>query len=79
MAMIECPECGKRISTMAPACPGCGILQSDIQKMLADSSTVQKQNGNAEIFENLIVKSFSKVSLNYSWNRFPTEIPAMNF
>ena len=24
MALIECPECGKQVSSKAPACPGCG-------------------------------------------------------
>jgi len=24
MAMMACPECGKDVSSMAPACPGCG-------------------------------------------------------
>lgn len=25
MALIPCPECGRDVSTMAPACPGCGV------------------------------------------------------
>ena len=25
MALIECPECGKQVSSKAPACPGCGV------------------------------------------------------
>lgn len=25
MALIKCPECGGKVSTMAPACPHCGI------------------------------------------------------
>ena len=25
MALIDCPECGKQISSMAPACPSCGV------------------------------------------------------
>ena len=24
MAMVACPECGKQVSSTAPACPGCG-------------------------------------------------------
>ena len=23
--LIECPECGSKISTKAPLCPGCGV------------------------------------------------------
>lgn len=25
MALIECPECGRQVSTGASACPGCGL------------------------------------------------------
>jgi len=25
MALIDCPECGKQISSEAPTCPGCGV------------------------------------------------------
>lgn len=24
MALIECPDCGRQVSDVAPACPGCG-------------------------------------------------------
>lgn len=24
MALVECPDCGKKVSDSAPACPGCG-------------------------------------------------------
>jgi len=24
MALVSCPDCGKQVSTEAPACPGCG-------------------------------------------------------
>ena len=24
MALIRCPECGREVSSQAPACPGCG-------------------------------------------------------
>ena len=30
MALIRCPECGREISSQAPACPSCGYpLQAD--------------------------------------------------
>jgi predicted amidophosphoribosyltransferase len=25
MALIQCPECGKSVSDLAPACPNCGV------------------------------------------------------
>ena len=24
MALVRCPECGREVSSQAPACPGCG-------------------------------------------------------
>jgi hypothetical protein len=24
MALVKCPDCGKQVSELAPACPGCG-------------------------------------------------------
>lgn len=36
MALIDCPECGKRISDQAPACPGCGV------PVVAVSSTMKR-------------------------------------
>ena len=28
MSLIECPDCGRKISDRAPACPGCGAPNS---------------------------------------------------
>ena len=38
MAMINCPECGRKISTRAEICLGCGISQKVIQELLAEQS-----------------------------------------
>lgn len=43
MAMIKCPECGREISSFAPACPGCGVPQDIIKKMLAEGDN-KKEN-----------------------------------
>ena len=29
MALIKCPECGKKISDKAPSCPNCGCPKCD--------------------------------------------------
>lgn len=34
MAMITCPECGRRISDKSPACMGCGIQMEEIRVIL---------------------------------------------
>jgi len=26
MALINCPECGREVSSNAPTCPGCGVI-----------------------------------------------------
>ena len=38
MALINCPECGRKISNRALSCPGCGILKEDIQAILAEQN-----------------------------------------
>ena len=40
MSMIECPECGKRISDKASFCPGCGCPASEFSR-----SEVMEENG----------------------------------
>ena len=44
MAIIKCPECGKEISSSAPACPNCGY-----SRILAPQSNA-KTKKNALIF-----------------------------
>lgn len=34
MALITCPECGKRISDKSSACIGCGIPMEEIRKII---------------------------------------------
>jgi len=29
MALVKCPECGKKISSKASSCPGCGCPQRE--------------------------------------------------
>ena len=38
MSLIDCPDCGRQISSNAPACPGCGA------PIAAASSTPKKGN-----------------------------------
>ena len=45
MALITCPECGRKISDKAPACIGCGIPMNEIMKMLAENG---KETGISE-------------------------------
>lgn len=41
MAMIKCPECGKDVSSFAPACPNCGFpIQNDSANMAQKENTV---------------------------------------
>lgn len=37
MAMMECPECGKNVSDLAPACPNCGYpVAEEAEKAAAE-------------------------------------------
>ena len=35
MALIKCPDCGKKVSTSATACPKCGHVITDTEKLVA--------------------------------------------
>ncbi len=37
MALVDCPECGKRVSTLAVACPHCGFPLSRGARAARDS------------------------------------------
>lgn len=56
MALIKCPECGKKISDMAESCPHCGMPTSEI-KAAATISTNQpkKKNGMPTWLSALII------------------------
>ena len=36
MALIECPDCGARISDAAPACPHCGRPNQPVESLKGD-------------------------------------------
>ena len=50
VAMITCPECGRKISEYAPACVGCGVPMEMIKKLLAESdqNSVSADSENSE-------------------------------
>ena len=44
MAMINCPECGKQISTYAKHCPNCGcVICNEPTKLLFNFSNVDEK------------------------------------
>lgn len=53
MALLECPECGKKVSTEASACPSCGGLPPKSRKgdtvMLAESKKMTRNEKKAFI------------------------------
>ena len=50
MALIECPECGKRISSFAEECPNCGLPKKYFNKDHLD----EKQATSIENFANIL-------------------------
>ncbi len=42
MAMINCPECGTRISDQAPSCPHCGIIFQEKSISVTDPKNTEK-------------------------------------
>lgn len=39
MALIKCPECGKKFSDKAPTCPNCGCPTTEVLKLLTTSNS----------------------------------------
>lgn len=44
MALIECPECGKRISIYAEECPNCGLPKKYFNNNLSETTTTTIEN-----------------------------------
>jgi hypothetical protein len=42
MALIKCPDCGKKISDSAPTCPGCGMPNSSVAQQPVPTVIVQQ-------------------------------------
>lgn len=53
MALIICPECGRKISDKALNCPGCGIGQDEIQKMLAEKTEADEKTNLSEVMDQI--------------------------
>lgn len=45
MALIQCPECGKEVSSAARACPNCGCPMEDIVKLIEAEELRQRTRG----------------------------------
>lgn len=67
MALIKCPECGKKISDKAPCCPNCGcpIQETNIQPEEKPNDTTQngKTAGNKQSTRKTLVISIIVVLL----------------
>ena len=64
MAMIECPECGRKISNRAEVCPGCGISQELIQELLAGKEKQGTTTASKENVKDVLLEKKSKVTLS---------------
>lgn len=61
MALIICPECGRKISDRAVMCPGCGIGQDEIQRMIAEKTKcIEKEDQPISICE---IQNYPTVSI----------------
>ena len=51
MPIIKCPECGREISSYASTCPGCGVPQEIIKKLLVEleKSQIQPEKGKSNV------------------------------
>lgn len=57
MALITCPECGKKISDQAQNCPNCGCPicgVNNLQELVEDRETMQQENKTKKLKITLI-------------------------
>ena len=77
VAMIQCPECSKRISDKAPACPSCGYpLQQQLQaealaKTLTSGSSWLIQSWTLTAGHAMLARFEPNGSLAYKWGPQP--------
>lgn len=49
MALIDCPECGRQVSTAAKACPGCGYPLAERPGEAQEAQKTPPGSGNAKV------------------------------
>lgn len=62
MALIDCPECGKKVSDMAKACPSCGYPVFDLftKKKLSEKEIQDIEEDKIDYHE-LLEKTIKEV------------------
>ena len=65
MALINCPECGRKVSTAANACPGCGFPVAD---KLAQTEPVIRRSATPH--SNELLAEVRSSWWNYFWHFF---------
>ncbi len=72
MALIQCPECGKMVSDMAPNCPNCGRPISNqqpppnYQQPPSYQAAPHNLGNNSPDYGNAIVECFTKKFVDFS-------------
>ena len=68
MALITCPECGKRISDKATSCPHCGLPAKFFQEKTAVAPgdiRVSKSESSTEISEGIQLQGFGNILVSF--------------
>lgn len=72
MALIECPECEKQISSAAESCPHCGnpMASNQIKCQNCKSTNVEKISTKSKIGSALLIGVFAvgRISKTYKCN-----------
>jgi uncharacterized membrane protein YvbJ len=55
MALIDCPECGKRVSSQAAACPDCGCPLTQNHPVQTIEKTAKKYKATTALGAGLII------------------------
>lgn len=69
MALIKCPECGKKFSDQADACPRCGCPTSKILEVqkIKEAEKVNNEEGSKSTRRTKAKKKLTKVSNKKKW------------
>lgn len=80
MSLIQCPECGKDVSSTAPSCPNCGHPLSgiiDFQLSLVSGYKVDIKDSVLTVFDDHGIRIASDAISNYTLQFYKMQAPAV--
>ena len=73
MALIDCTECGKQVSSTAAACPGCGAPITEIRHVAAAGAPVATTQTTSKKLKKELLYSGFAILVGVIWMLFGGE------